>query len=310
MEIFPLAEAPLEEMDRIFEEETRRWEQELYWDYRSAAALIRRYIHRRTLPGFILRNSPQGEVLGYAYYVIDHPVGYIGNLYVRNDSARPELYRRLLHRTVSTLIQWGHVDRIECQVFPFNCNLVPLFREEHFLARRRYFLTALTEQFREFTPAEGPYRIVPWDPKLTEAAAAAIYDSYCGSPDFELCQDYQSLPGCLKYLRNLVDNAGCGTFVAETSRLALDPSGRVCGVLLTSLISAETGMIPQISIRRDCQGQGLGSRLLKAYLQEARNRGLKRVTLSVSEANQGAFQLYRRVGFEINKVFHAFIWVR
>lgn len=66
-------------------------------------------------------------------------------------------------------------------------------------------------------------------------------------------------------------------------------------------------MIPQISVRRHCQGNGLGSALLKTYLAQATKRGLKHLTLSVSEANPRAYQLYQRLGFRKLKDFHAFV---
>ena len=103
-------------------------------------------------------------------------------------------------------------------------------------------------------------------------------------------------------------HTGCGIFSADTSYVALDSSGQICGVLIASRIEADTGMIPQISVRSSFQGKGLGTVLLYTYLREAKKRDFKRITLSVSEANRRAYHLYLRSGFEKTKDFHAFIW--
>jgi ribosomal protein S18 acetylase RimI-like enzyme len=79
-------------------------------------------------------------------------------------------------------------------------------------------------------------------------------------------------------------------------------------VLITSVISEGTGMIPQISIRPDCQGKGLGTYLMRRYFAAARHSRLARITLSVSERNSRAHSLYRRLGFKETKPFYAFVW--
>ncbi len=81
-------------------------------------------------------------------------------------------------------------------------------------------------------------------PKFFTSAAEVIYDSYCDSADYQLCYDYQSEKGCLRFLRNLIYNPGSGTFNAEISYVILDQQDTLCAVLLTSKTSPETGMIP------------------------------------------------------------------
>jgi len=117
----------------------------------------------------------------------------------------------------------------------------------------------------------------------------------------------KSREGCIRFLNNLVKHPGCGTFSPQTSYVVLDSEEQVCGVLLTSKISPDTGMIPQISVRNDCQGKGIGSYLLRTYFKDARESGLERITLSVSEANEGACRLYDRLGFQKTRDFHAFV---
>jgi ribosomal protein S18 acetylase RimI-like enzyme len=47
------------------------------------------------------------------------------------------------------------------------------------------------------------------------------------------------------------------------------------------------------------RGQGLGDRLMRQTLDDARAFGLQRVELTVRENNKNAIALYRKIGFEI-----------
>jgi len=311
MRLLPLSDIQVEMLDTILDEEARVWKRELYWDYRPATNLIRKFVSHGTLPG--VAAEVNGEVVGYSYFVIDHPVGFIGNLYTLDAFAEGPVYPGLLDEALYSLREVGKVSRIECQMFPFNRELAPLFASRGFKALRRFFLSL---DLQKADPGRGAkvchnrYRIHSWDSSLLSPASQVIFDGYIDSPDAELCRDYQSTQGCQRFLRNLIQNPACGIFSAETTRVAFDEEGLLSGILITSQIDDQTGMIPQISIRRRCQNQGLGSLLLQSYLSEAREQGLKRVCLSVSEANQRAFNLYRRLGFEVTKTFHAYIWNR
>lgn len=52
-----------------------------------------------------------------------------------------------------------------------------------------------------------------------------------------------------------------------------------------------------IYVRRECRGQGVGSRLLCAAIDVGRAAGLRKIILSAFPFNQSAIALYRRFGF-------------
>lgn len=310
MRVVSLTAAELHRLRGVFEEEVDCWQEQLHWDYRPSTQLIRRYVSSQSLPGFVLRDGP-GEAAGYAYYVSNPPVGFIGNLFVRQSNATLPAYQMLFDQAFLALRSWKDVRRIESQLFPFYTSLEPIFRAAGFKVRKRYFLTRQLDRLAESAlppPGSLPVRICPWRSAHFNATAAVIYDSYSDSPDHEICFDYQTLEGCGRFLRNIIDNPGCGEFRPQSSLVALDGLGRVCAILITSRISSSTGMIPQVSVRRDWQGRGIGSHLLRLYFTSARRQGLKRITLSVSEANQKAYKLYKRLGFNQERSFHAYVW--
>lgn len=307
MQIRPLSQTSVHWMRDVFEEEIECWRRTLHWDYRPSAALIEKYMASQSLPGFVLLQDQR--CVGYTYQVAAKPVGFIGNLFVRSPWATPDSYRMLLDAALGSLKEWA-VSRIECQIFPFNLDTAPLFVEAGFEAKRRFFLTLDLRRGALQPPRPIPptLRLVPWNRTFFEAAARAVHDSYLDSPDHKLCFDYQSIEGCARFLRNLIDNPGCGSFDSGNSLLCIGPGGDLCAVLITTRISAETGMIPQVSVMRQWQGRGIGSLLLGHYFARAARQGLSRVTLSVSESNRGAHELYLRLGFGDPKSFYAFVW--
>jgi ribosomal protein S18 acetylase RimI-like enzyme len=54
-----------------------------------------------------------------------------------------------------------------------------------------------------------------------------------------------------------------------------------------------------VAVHEDWQGQGVGEALLKAIIKDARAlRGLRQLSLSVTDADSAAVRLYQRLGFE------------
>ena len=53
-----------------------------------------------------------------------------------------------------------------------------------------------------------------------------------------------------------------------------------------------------ISLYREYRSQGMGTALMKAMLDELKERGYRRASLAVQKAN-GALNMYKKLGFEI-----------
>jgi RimJ/RimL family protein N-acetyltransferase len=63
--------------------------------------------------------------------------------------------------------------------------------------------------------------------------------------------------------------------------------------------SAHKALLLGMVVAPEARGQGLGQRLVEALLREARARdGLKLITLTLTEGNAAAEQLYTRCGFQ------------
>lgn len=308
----PLAGTPVRALEDLFREQLACWDNVLSWDYSPTLEVIKKFVGASSLPGFAAR-LPDGSICGYTYYVIDHPVAYIGDVFVTAAHADKGIYERLIDEVVDHLTKQRRIERIESQAFDFNYSFHRVFGKHGFHSIKRYFLefsVADWEPEDYVDLSNDAVRIVAWQDKFLLPASEVIFDGYRFSHDRKLCHDYQSLKGCLRFLRNLIENPGCGRFSKEETLVAIDRSDRVCGVLLATRTRSDTGMIPQISICRDQQGKGIGTRLMRTYLNSAGQSRLRRITLSVSEGNERAYRLYEKLGFRIRKTFHAYIWSR
>lgn len=63
-------------------------------------------------------------------------------------------------------------------------------------------------------------------------------------------------------------------------------------------VSLDEGEIPNVAVRREYRGGGIGARMLEALLAEAQKRKVASVFLEVRAGNEPAQALYRKLGFE------------
>ncbi|MEJ2245039.1 MAG: N-acetyltransferase, partial [Acidobacteriota bacterium] len=153
-------------------------------------------------------------------------------------------------------------------------------------------------------------KIIPWESRDLESAAKIVAASYKNQADAEIYADYRTVWGCESYLRSIVKNPGCGTFMPETSFMALDQKDNPCGLILGCRISDGIGMIPQIAVHPSCQGKFLGNTLMLRSLEKYKLMGFNGISLAVTPGNRRAYEWYRRLGFKIRKQFGAYIWER
>ena len=81
--------------------------------------------------------------------------------------------------------------------------------------------------------------------------------------------------------------------------LALDETDRPLGAMWVSM-RGFCGLYPYlklIGVHADCRGQGVGSFLLTELERIVRESGARRVTLMVSDFNEGGQRFYRRMGY-------------
>jgi ribosomal protein S18 acetylase RimI-like enzyme len=149
----------------------------------------------------------------------------------------------------------------------------------------------------------------PWTERYQEETAQLIASAYRGHIDSQINDQYRSTAGARRFLFNIVQYPGCGTFFQPASWVAFQrETGRVCGASLASLVAGDVGHITQICVAPWMQGWGVGYELLRRSLESLEEARARKVSLTVTAANQGAVRLYERVGFQLVRQFPALVW--
>ena len=300
------------EIIELLREEVEVWSQRLYWDFSSSADLVERFVDMRALQGCGLRVD--GKLVGYSYFVCEDHKGLVGDLYVRHAYATPEHERMLLHATVTTLARLPGVRRIESQLLMFrDARAVGPYFPMSAQAQEypRLFMLLDLTAIDLFAPgrASGRFLLDRWNERRSDEASQLISDSYRLHIDSYINDQYRSVGGARRFLMNIVQYPGCGTFQESASCIALDALSReFCGLCLTSIVSPGVGHITQLCTAAGARGAGLGYEMLRFSLQALRRAGCQSVTLTVTAANVEAVRLYERFGFQVLKRFSAHVW--
>jgi ribosomal protein S18 acetylase RimI-like enzyme len=296
-------------LEALLEEETLAWRRELDWDFRPSAELVRRFVELQSLGGYALLQ--EGRAVGYAYYVAEERKGLIGDLYVLERCRRPESEARLLGAALEALMRTRAVRRVESQLM-----LLAPGAERHlpaaaYLKRfERLFMAFEASRAAHLQPRPETGALLDrWTERRQEEAAQVIAAAYRGHIDGEVNDQYRSAAGARRFLYNIVQYPGCGTFFAPASWLAVAPaSGRLCGLCLASLVAPDVGHITQVCVAPAARGRGLGYELLRRSLVALAEAGMRKVTLTVTSANRSAVELYERMGFATLRRFAALVW--
>jgi ribosomal protein S18 acetylase RimI-like enzyme len=309
LKLLPISHADYLHLTELMSEEEAAWMAELDWDYSPIRRILESFMRQRLLPGFVAYS--ESRAIGYTYFLVHQRKGIIGALYASNQHCTQQTADHIIALAVESLQASENIRRIEAQIIPFhNIDLNSSFLSHGFHYYPRYYLELDLSSYLPRPESHSAERIVPWKSDLLPGAAEVILQSYRNQMDAEICEDYRTPAGGSGYLRSLVENPGCGIFLAEGSFVGLDSQGLPCGFVIASRISEFAGMIPQIAIGPAHQGRGLGSRLMDKALAHFQSQGFRSASLTVTKRNRRALDWYRRLGFKIRKEFGAYIWER
>jgi len=312
VEILDLRHFSSSDLRPLLEDEIVAWAKLLSWDYAGSAEMILRYMDAKILPGYAA--IERGSIFGYSFFVYEQSKGVIGDLYVRNGGRTPdrrEVETRLLTHVIETLQQSPGIHRVEAQLLAYDTGeVVQPFLQQGFSRHPRVFMTYDIGRHTQSSPALTPgFEIRPWSEREYQQAAAVITAAYRGHVDAEINDQYRTLTGSLRFLNNIVRFPGCGTFDPLASFLVFHKgSETLVGLILCSQIRQDVGHITQVCVLPEHRSSGLGEALLAATTKNLRERRFRAISLTVTEANDRAIALYKRIGYESNRVFDAFVW--
>jgi len=305
-----LRQLRFEDLEPMLEEETGQWSQRLDWDFRPSAKLVRRFVRMQALHGYALVSGRR--VVGYCYFVFEETKGLIGDLYVSRDYQNAENEGRLLGAVLHDLASTANVQRVESQLMMLGEEAPrPLPFPAHMQRFGRNFMAAPLDQVTQFAPgrAASVAEFAGWHEGIQDAAARLIARSYVGHVDSSINDQYRSITGARRFLTNIIQYPGCGTFFPPASCHAVDPqTGRLCGISLASLVAFDVGHITQICVDPEKKGSGTGYEMLRRSMVAMARNGCRLVSLTVTASNKEAIRLYESLGFRLRHSFDAFVW--
>ena len=206
------------------------------------------------------------------------------------------------------------VDRVESQLLlhPSGSHAA-CFRNAGFEVYRRLFmvqqLTGVWNMPRPNLPPQLELRA--WRDDDLNAAGKLIAEAYAGHPDSLINDQYRSAQGSLRFLHNIVRYSGCGAFSPQASHVIVDRSTReLVALVLGSRVSTQSGHITQLCVRPRYRRLGLARLLLSIAATCFFRQGVTEISLTVTEANVNAIELYRAEGYESAHTFDAAVWER
>jgi len=305
-----LRQVRAEDLDPLLDEETGHWERELEWDFRPSADLVRRFVRMQALSGYAL--AAGRKVVGYCYYVSEERKGLVGDLYLLDEWARPEYETQLLTAVLRSMFAAPEVKRVESQLMmlsgaarermPFRDWVQPF---------RRNFMMADLKGLGELPAGRAAVgrQFELWQEREHEQGARLIARAYQGHVDSEINDQYRNVPGARRFLTNIVQYPGCGSFFQPGSYVAIDAvTGQLQGLSLASLVAFDVGHITQVCVDPAVRGAGVGYELMRHCLGALAEAGCRKVSLTVTASNSGAIALYERLGFRTQRTFDAIVW--
>lgn len=301
------------QVSALLEEEIAEWRRNLDWDFAPSAELVRRFIEMRALTGYALLDA--NGVAGYSYYVVEEGKGLIGDLYVRAAQRTMERENLLLATVLDALWRTPGTTRVESQLLMLGpgkttAGVRSMPCAQWFHNYPRLFLEAPLARAVQLEPRHVPgATILPWSERRQEEAAHSISAAYRGHIDSQINDQYRSHAGAGRFLTNIVQFPGCGSFFGPASYIAEDRgTGMLCGMCLASIVADGVGHITQVCVNPEHRGTGLGYELLRRSMLSLAARACRSVSLTVTAANESAIRLYERMGYRTRRAFSAFVW--
>jgi len=313
VEILDLRHFSSTDLRPLLDEEVETWGSLLSWDYRSSADMILRYVDAKILPGYAAVD--RGNIVGYSFFVYEGSKGVVGDLFVSpRRSGAHEIELQMVDHVVETLQQSPGIHRAEAQLLTHPTGVLAApFLSTGFQRHRRLFLAlhlkgvGAPEIASKPTPPEIHVR--RWAEQDYPAAAGVITAAYRVHIDSEINDQYRTNAGSLRFLNNIVRFPGCGVFDTDSSFVAVhQPSGALIGLILCSRVRDDVGHVTQLCLVPEYRRLGIGENLIACAWNSLRSRNFSLLSLTVTEANHRAVDLYRQLGFVEVRVFDAFVW--
>lgn len=332
----------------LLEQESRLWADRIRWDYRNSIELLLGYFDQRSLPGYVALTQGKvtgyvfcvyegsKAIVGGAFaspapapLAGSHANHSTANHLADNSIANAPAHAnqpaaaasthdtevRLLRHLLETLQHSPQVNRIESQLLLHPAGaLHPAFLAAGFQPYRRLLLELdLENPAAASVPHDlsrrGNLVMRRWEDSDFHHAAQLVHQSYAGHIDAHINDQYRTIAGAERFLHNIIRFPGCGFFDAGASRVVVQGgSGEMVGLLLCSRVRSDVAHITQLCVAPQLRGQGVAHAMLDANQAHLHYQRFAAITLTVTEKNSAAVDLYSQRGLQLRHDFEAFIW--
>jgi ribosomal protein S18 acetylase RimI-like enzyme len=317
MEILDLRHFGATMLRPVLDSEAELWKKRLHWDYRASAQLLMQYLDNHMLPGYAAFEAER--VAGYVFCVYEESKAVVGDVFATEARSNGlamvhGIEEKLLRHLLELLVNSPHIDRIESQLLlhPSGTHAAT-FREAGCRIFRRLFLVQpITAIWKppEIKLPDG-LELRSWHDNDLAPASRLIAEAYRGHPDGLINDQYRSAQGSMRFLNNIVRYSGCGTFSANVSHVVVEKGSKeLAALVLGSRVSPESGHITQICVHPRFRRKGLARALLSLVSYWFMRQGASEISLTVTEANQEAIELYVAEGYTLTHSFDAAVWER
>jgi len=316
----------------VLDAEGEVWKQRLHWDYRTSSKLLMQYLDSHMLPGYAALEG--GQVTGYAFCVYEETKAVIGDVFALGSNpagldAAPgigvppshqvpasslEIEQTLLKHLFETLLNSPHVDRIESQLLLHPSGVHSgIFRQAGFQVCRRLFMVQQLHGLwnQPHVELQHGLELRGWRDEDLTPAGQLIFEAYGDHPDSVINDQYRSIHGSQRFLHNIVRYSGCGVFAPLVSHVIVErATRRLVALVLGSRVSPESGHITQLCVHPDYRRRGFARQLLSICAFHFMRTGATEISLTVTESNADAIDLYRAEGYACVHKFDAAVWQR
>ena len=301
----------------VLEAEGELWKRRLHWDYRASARLLAQYLDNHMLPGYAAVVGDQ--VIGYVFCVYEETKAVIGDVFAMQcepGTGEPAhaVEEMLLRHLLELLVNSPQVDRIESQllVHPSGTHAAVFHEAGCALFRRLFMVQPLKGLWNApHVDLPGELELRPWRDEDLTPAARLICEAYRDHPDSLINDQYRTVHGSMRFLNNIVRYSGCGAFSAPVSHVIVHRSDReFVGLVLGSRVSPESGHITQVCVHPAYRRHGLARMLLSVAAFHFMRQGATEISLTVTQANEHAIELYLAEGYTCSHRFDAAVWRR
>jgi ribosomal protein S18 acetylase RimI-like enzyme len=306
----------------VLEAEGELWKQRLHWDYRTSARLLMQYLDSHMLPGYAAIEAE--HVTGYVFCVYEETKAVIGDVFAmpglpEGAGSAHAIEETLLRHLLELLLHSPGVDRIESQLLlhPSGSHAAA-FHAVGFEIYRRLFMVHELQDLRNTDRWDPPHinlsgdlELRAWTDEDVAPAARLIAEAYQGHPDSLINDQYRSVQGSMRFLNNIVRYSGCGVFSPQVSHIVVERTSREpVALILGSRVSPQSGHITQVCVHPQYRRRGLARILLSLAAYWFMRQGATEISLTVTEANWEAIDLYLAEGYNCTHTFDAAVWER